>query len=169
MENKQLLKNLSLIIIGVASRLIPHPANFTAITGIAIFSGNFFIPVLSMFISDLIIGFDSLEMRLIVYGSIALAALIGRLVRKNPKFTNIAYGTFTASILFFVITNFAVWKFGGLYPKDLRGLATSYILALPFFKNALLGDFFYTTILFGVLKFWSSFKIFPPLALKQKA
>lgn len=168
MEDKQLVKNLGLIIIGVISRLIPHPANFTAITGIAIFSGNIFIPLLSMFISDIIIGFDNLEIRTTVYGSVALAALIGKFVRKNPKFMNIAYGTLTASVLFFIITNFAVWKFGGLYPKDLGGLATSYILALPFFKNALLGDFFYTGTLFGVMKFWSSFKIFGLSALKQR-
>ena len=167
MENKQLVKNLILIAIGVASRLIPHPANFTAITGIAIYSGNFFIPLSSMLISDFLIGFDSLQMRTFVYGSIFLSVVIGKIARKNPTFTNIAKTSFAGSVLFFIITNFAVWEFGNFYSKDLTGLLTSYTLALPFFKNAILGDFFYTGILFGAQKF-AFFNIFHLSALKRK-
>src|SRR3989338_6559207 len=98
MENKQLVKNLILIAIGVASRLIPHPANFTAITGIAIYSGNFFIPLSSMLISDFLIGFDSLQMRTFVYGSIFLSVVIGKIARKNPTFINIATASFAGSV-----------------------------------------------------------------------
>jgi len=150
MESKHLLKNLILIAIGVASRLLPHPANFTAITGIAIFSGNYFVALSSMIISDIIIGFDSLPMRLLVYGSIAIAVLIGRIARKNPNLVNIAKASVTGSVIFFVITNFGVWKLGSMYSKDIEGLISAYILAIPFFKNALIGDFFYTAGLFGI-------------------
>jgi hypothetical protein len=155
MENKQLLKSVVLIAVGAASRLLPHPANFTAITGVAIFSGNFYIPLISMLISDLIIGFDSLHMRLAVYGSIALAVLIGRVARKNPNVLNIAKSSLFSSVLFFVVTNFVVWRFGSMYSKDFTGLLTSYTLAIPFFKNAILGDFFYTGMLFGIQKILS--------------
>ncbi|TSC90848.1 MAG: hypothetical protein CEN90_772, partial [Parcubacteria group bacterium Licking1014_17] len=34
-------------------------------------------------------------------------------------------------------------------PLTLTGLAQCYFLALPFFKNSLLADIFYTTILVG--------------------
>ncbi len=167
MENKQLLKNLFLIAIGAASRLIPHPANFTAITGIAIYSGNFFIPLISMLISDLIIGFDSPSMRIAVYSSLFIAVIIGKAARKNPALNNIARASFAGSALFFIVTNFAVWKFGSMYSKDLAGLLTCYTLALPFFKNAILGDFFYTGMLFGAEKILSA-NIFPLSALKRR-
>jgi hypothetical protein len=48
-----------------------------------------------------------------------------------------------------VITNFAVWAFGGLYPHSLTGLTECYFLAIPFFRNTLLGDLFYSGAFFG--------------------
>jgi hypothetical protein len=37
----------------------------------------------------------------------------------------------------------------GTYPKTLAGLATCYAAALPFFERTLLGDVFYTAVMFG--------------------
>ena len=47
------------------SRLIPHPPNFTPLLAVSIFAGiklrgeffSYFIPIISMFLSDLFIGF----------------------------------------------------------------------------------------------------------------
>jgi hypothetical protein len=36
-----------------------------------------------------------------------------------------------------------------LYPRTAEGLAACYVAAIPFFRNALLGDAFYATVLFG--------------------
>lgn len=52
-----------------------------------------------------------------------------------------------ACVLFFVITNLASWVSMPEYTKDLNGLATCYTLAIPFFRNMLLGTAFYTAIL----------------------
>jgi hypothetical protein len=51
------------------------------------------------------------------------------------------------------VTNFAIWANGsGLdYSKDLQGLLRCYEMAIPFFKNSLSGDVFYSTVLFGSL------------------
>ena len=54
-----------------------------------------------------------------------------------------------ASTLFFVITNFGVWAFDGLYPRTFEGLVVCYIAAIPFFGNTLAGSLFYTAVLFG--------------------
>jgi len=54
------------------------------------------------------------------------------------------------SILFFLITNWAVWAFGELYTKDVSGLIMSYGMGLPFFRNTLLGDLFYVCVFFGI-------------------
>ncbi|MFA4818191.1 MAG: DUF6580 family putative transport protein, partial [Parcubacteria group bacterium] len=54
-----------------------------------------------------------------------------------------------SSITFFLVTNFAVWAFFDWYPHTWAGLITNFTLALPFFRNTLLGDVFYTGVLFG--------------------
>jgi hypothetical protein len=54
------------------------------------------------------------------------------------------------SCLFFLVTNFAVWAGGSLDPLTPEVLAACYAAAIPFFCNALLGDAFYATVLFGV-------------------
>ena len=65
------------------------------------------------------------------------------------KFSNIALGTLAGSVIFFLLTNTAVWAFGTMYVHDLSGLFTSYYYALPFFRNELLGDLFYSGVLIG--------------------
>jgi len=50
------------------------------------------------------------------------------------------------------VTNFAVWAGGSSYPPTAEGLASCYAAAIPFFRNALFGDLFYASVLFGV---WS--------------
>ena len=51
------------IILGVLSRLIPHPANFTPILAIALFGGTYlnkktalWVPLVALIISDLFLG-----------------------------------------------------------------------------------------------------------------
>ena len=59
----------------------------------------------------------------------------------------------------FVATNLAVWAFGTMYPLNIAGLAESYVAAIPFFRNTLLGDMFYVTVLVGgyeAVKYWQT-------------
>jgi hypothetical protein len=39
-----------------------------------------------------------------------------------------------------------------MYPKTVFGLGEAYYLAIPFFRNTILGDFFYTGAFFGSYK-----------------
>jgi len=55
----------------------------------------------------------------------------------------------TSSVLFFVLTNFGVWLVSDLYPRTAAGLVGCYIAAIPFFRNTLAGNAFYTLVLFG--------------------
>jgi hypothetical protein len=55
----------------------------------------------------------------------------------------------SCSLIFFVTTNFAVWVFGSLYPLTWQGLVQCYVAALPFLDKTVLGDLFWTTVLFG--------------------
>ncbi|MEK7680693.1 MAG: DUF6580 family putative transport protein [Patescibacteria group bacterium] len=150
------LPAILLLALGLVARLAPHPANFTPIAAIALFGALYLprklaiaVPLATMFISDIFIGFYEWPIMTAVYASFAIAGIIGLVARKNKKFRAIFGGTLLASLTFFLITNAAVWAFGTMYPRNLSGLFESYYMAIPFFRNSLLGDLFYTGILVG--------------------
>ena len=144
-----------MIFIAAFIRLIPHPPNFAPIAAMALFGGAYFskrwaaflIPLAAMFITDLILGFHSAMWA--VYLSFILIVVIGMLLIKQKKISNIFLASVSASVMFFAITNFAVWASGIYYPKGLSGLAASYTAAIPFFHYTLLGDLFFVTLMFG--------------------
>lgn len=157
-----------IILIAVVARLIPHMPNFTPIAATALFGAvylprkyAFIIPLASMFISDIFIGFHSTM--IYVYGSFILTALIGLWLRENKSVRNIIGASLFSSIIFFLITNAGVW-IAGAYDRSILGLWQSYIMGIPFFKGTLLGDIFYTGVFFGgyelVLKIAKSRLIF---------
>lgn len=137
-------------------RLLPHPPNFAPIAAMALFGGAYFnkksfafaIPLLAMFLTDAIIGFYSYAW--MVYISFALIVLLGIVMLKKVSVKNVVLASVTASVSFFVITNFGVWLLGTLYPKTPAGLMESYIAAIPFFQNSLIGDLFFSGVMFGV-------------------
>ena len=136
-----------IMVLAAFSRLIPHPPNFAPITAIALFSGFYVtnkflvyaLPIGIMILSDLFIGFSSITF--FVYFAFLIVSFIGT-QSKNPSFLAILI----SSSSFFIITNFGVWILGG-YPKTWTGLATCYTMAIPFFKNSLMGDFFYSGVM----------------------
>lgn len=148
---------LLLILMGAAMRLAPHAANFTPIAALALFGGvymkrgyAFLIPLAAVIVPDMIIGFDSLQSRLTVYGSFLLIGLIGLAIRKRKNLMTVTAGSLGGSIVFYLITNFAFFYQPTMYPHNLSGILSSYYNALPFFRNTVLGDLFYTGVLFGL-------------------
>ena len=141
---------ISLILILAFSRLIPHPPNFTPIIATALMSGfllknkhlSLIVVLISMVISDLIIGFYSSYF--FVYFSLILIILIFSKFIKKVNFKNLFLLSISSSLLFFVVTNFGVWMMGDLYDKNLNGLALCYILAIPYFTNTLLSTIFFS-------------------------
>ncbi len=139
----------------VVMRFLPHPPNFAPVAALALFAGSFchsrklalFIPLIAMLISDWMIGFHSLM--LVVYGCLIFNVLIGQYwigqSRRQP--TKLIAASVLGSCLFFCVTNFACWL--SFYEHNLSGFIRCYTLALPFFRNTLLGDMAYTTIFFG--------------------
>lgn len=143
-----------IIIIAVILRLIPHPPNFAPIGAMALFGGAYFdkkyaiiILLVALLVSDVFLGFHSTM--LYVYASFILTGIIGLRVSKQKTPITILIASIISSVAFYVITNFGVWLSTDLYPKTITGLAESYILALPFFRNTLIGDLFYTVLLFS--------------------
>lgn len=147
----------SLIAFGAIARFVPHPANFAPIGALGIFAGLYAnnqkqalgLPLIARFVSDALIGFFTPGVMISVYLSTAIGSALGFAIRKKKNIFTIFSATVAGSILFFIITNFAVWLFDGYYPMNLHGLIKSYTMAVPFFRNSLLGDLFYTGVLVG--------------------
>lgn len=180
----------AMILLAAALRLAPHPWNFTPVGAIALFSGAmvrdrrlaFLFPLLVMFATDVIIGFNKLSP--IVYASFLLSVLISRALiaarfsqpvqagaTQSDSVTNaktrilprIGAATFLGSLQFFLITNFGVWAFLGGYPRTSSGLATCYLAGVPLFWNTLAGDAVYTSLLFSA--FFLAERLAPRLRL----
>ncbi|MGH7950518.1 MAG: DUF6580 family putative transport protein [Limisphaerales bacterium] len=146
-----------MILAAVASRLIPHPPNFTPVAALALFGGAsfadkrsaFLVPLAGLLLSDLALGFSAITP--VVYASFAAIVCLGFWLRQRQTIWRLAGATLAGASLFFVLTNFGVWAFDNLYPKTLAGLADCYVAGIPFFGNMLLSDLFYSALLFGGL------------------
>ena len=151
--NIKILLIISVIFLVSLTRIFPHPPNFTPILALAIFGGAYLpnritaisLPIISMFISDLIIGFHSQIFT--IYATIIFLSILGHLM-KTKNFKNFAITGFTGSLIFFIITNFSVWLGGNLYPLTIDGIIQCYIMAIPFFHNTLISTILFLTILF---------------------
>ena len=153
--NKERLIVLSLVIVAAAAaRLLPHAPNVTPIAAMALFSGMyvthrglaFLLPLAAMLVSDMVIGFHSSMWA--VYLAFMITVIIGFNLRARHSALSIAGGTLGASVLFFVLTNLSVWLSGEIYPLTHEGLITCFVAAIPFFANTLVGNAFYTALLF---------------------
>ena len=171
-ENTALI--VIMILIAAMTRLIPHYPNFTAVGAVALFGGAylskrmaFIIPLLALFISDLFLnnlvyanqfpefydGFMLFNVKgLPVYGAFIAVILIGMFLIKKATIKNVLGSAILASVVFFLITNFAVWAGSVMYPKSFAGLIACYTAAVPFFWNTMLGNFFFVAVLFGGLE-----------------
>ena len=127
----------------------------TPIAAMALFGGACFanrkmaylLPLAAMLLSDLVLGCTR-------YGLWSLARAFSRSSmpaswpprrsasssRIGVRVWQVGAAALAGSLLFFVVTNFAAWAGGQLYPLTASGLAACYVAAIPFFRNSLAGD-----------------------------
>ena len=145
---------LSLILIGVLLRFMPHAPNFTPVAAIALFSGTYLnkkyallIPLVLMIVSDIFIGLH--DVVIFTWGSFVLITLLGFWIKRHKNMFRIISASLFSSFLFYVVSNFGVWL-AGWYPHNLRGLIDCYIMALPFLRNFTSATIFYVAVFFGI-------------------
>jgi hypothetical protein len=163
-----------LVFIAAIYRIIPgRPYGFAPQWAMAIFAGAviknrkwaLIMPVLSMFISDLLYqllymggltdmaGFYSGQWQ--NYILFALLVFIGFAIKKY-NVLNIATASLTAPIVYFLFSNFIVWSgwdgTRGLgRPKTWDGLLMCYTDGIPFLLNSVFATLVFSAILFGSL------------------
>jgi hypothetical protein len=155
MIKPRLVTIVAMIAAAVASRLVPHPWNLTSMAATALFAGAyledrrlaFVVPLAALFVSDMALGFY--KGMAVVYLGFALIVCLGLWLRSRRRPLPIAGATLAGSLLFFGLSNFGVWAFGGQYPHTGAGLAACFTAALPFLRGTLEGDALYSLVLFG--------------------
>jgi hypothetical protein len=163
---------LLLVIIAALYRVIPgRPFGFAPQWAMAVFAGAvikdkkwaFIIPVLSMFISDMLYqllytaGMTTMqgfyEGQWQNYLLFALLVFVGMAVRKL-NVIQITLASVAAPTLYFIASNFLVWASNGSTrgldrPKTFNGLMLCYMDAIPFYRVSILATLVFSAILFG--------------------
>lgn len=156
---------LAIFLAAILLRFVPHWPNFSPVAAMALFVGCYLssasglvLAIGAMAISDFVgqrlgipgITFYSTTTMITVYVALALTAIVGRLLRSRVNAATVSLGAITGTVLFFLSTNFACWLDPIMgYPTTAAGLVQCYVAAIPFAANSLLGDLFYSGLMFG--------------------
>lgn len=151
-----------LVAIGVAGRWGQPEWCFTPTAAATIFAGWYFsrlgiaalVPVAILGVSDLALeSHNSVGVMVATYLSMVVPVLLGRWLRTSDgaarSFARLAVCGLLPAMLFWIVSNFAVWAFESDYEKSFAGLMQCYWMAVPFFRSMVAGDIFYLTILVG--------------------
>ncbi len=146
-----------LIGLDVVARLLPHAPGFLPVAASGLFAARYLrlpalaivVPVLAMILSDAMLPGEDWRIQLVGFFAIAIPAVAGVATRRWGGALLVVSTMIGSSILFFLASNGAVWAFSGMYPLNLAGLTQCYVLALPFLEKTMLGDLFWTGVLFG--------------------
>jgi hypothetical protein len=172
----QVLIAVLLVALIFAARLLPHAANFTPVAAVGLFAGVYLrsrwaplIPLAGLFLSDIFIGGYGMRGMTVVYGAFLITFFIGKLMARGGafagmgkfvrKFARLFAGTILGAVLFFIITNNVFLYTPALYTHDFAGMMASYVAGIPFFRSQIMGDLFYSGLLFGayeIARVWSA-------------
>ena len=136
-----------------ASRLIPHPPNFTSLLALSFYVpalfGIRYLPslIISFVLTDLIIGFHGVS--LFTWGSVIVIGLMSKYFISSMM-TRIS-GSLVGACVFFIITNFGVWSMGS-YGYTIDGFLNCYTLAIPFFAYSVISTLLFSSIIEGIHK-----------------
>lgn len=154
-----------LLLVAVLSRLMPHNdwLNFTAVGGALLYFGarrswrEMLAPLAALMVTDycLTVFVYHYSFRWEGYVTtwawyVAAMALGHILLHARTTFVRVAAGVVLGPTSFFVVSNYAVWASGGMYPRTMAGIETCYAAAIPFYRNDLLSTAIIAGAAFGI-------------------
>ncbi len=157
------------LLIAVLSRLAlaatPHPEwfNFTAVGGMLLYFGarrswrEMLAPLAVLMATDYFLTVNVYHYSFRWEGYVptwawyvAAMALGQILLRAKTTFVRVAAGALLGPTSFFLISNYAVWAGGAMYPRTLGGLGACLVAGLPFYRNDLISTALVAGVAFGV-------------------
>jgi hypothetical protein len=157
------------VVLAIAVRFMPHPWNITPVMASLLFFGArgprrfIWLPLAMLAASDVVLTkwfwhYSITWDQLVTWAWYAAILALGTRLRDNKKPLWILASALGGSVSFYVVSNFAVWASGTMYPKTVAGLIACYTAAIPFYRPAsLLGDLLFTAAMFAVPVLMSSF------------
>lgn len=152
----------------IIAKVLPHPWNFSAVGALCLLSGSLLldrryatvVPLLALVLGDVYLNATRYGSAyslanpaiLAVMASVWLCyATYGRLgvwiSRMNRSWVSIGASCLAGSLLFFIVTNFADFLF--FRPHTWTDLGRCYVDAIPYFRNTLLSDLTFATLIYG--------------------
>jgi hypothetical protein len=157
------------LLIAVVSRLAlaatPHAEwfNFTAVGGMLLYFGarrswrEMIAPLAVLMATDYFLTVYAYHYSFRVEGYLptwawyVAAMVLGQILLKaKTTWVRFGAGALLGPTSFFLLSNYAVWAGGGMYPKTLGGLGTCFVAALPFYRNDLISTALVAGVAFGV-------------------
>jgi hypothetical protein len=158
-----------LILFAIVTRLAlgatPHPEwfNFTAVGGALLFFGarrswrEMLAPLAVLMATDFYLttyvyhyGFHWLDYLPTWAWYVAAMALGQILLHARTSFVRVAAAVLLGPTSFFILSDYAVWAAGTMYPKTMAGLGACFVAALPFYRNDLISTTLVAGLAFGV-------------------
>jgi hypothetical protein len=155
------------VLLAVAVRLLipfthAHPWHFTPVAACLLFFGargsrrQFWIPVALLALSDVVLNkfvyhYPFTPDQLVSWAWYAAVLFLGTRLRDDSKPVWILGCALASSVSFLLLSNFSVWAYWDMYPKNFAGLLTCYVMGLPFFQREVVGDLLFTAAMFSVL------------------
>jgi len=154
-----------LLVAAIVTRVIPHPdwLNFTAVGGALLYFGarrswrEMLAPLGALMATDYCLTVFTyhytFEWKAYVTTwawYLAAMALGHILLSARTTFARVAAGVVLGPTSFFVLSNYAVWVGGDMYPRTLSGLAACYTAAIPFYRNDLISTTIVAGLAFGI-------------------
>ncbi|NJL11697.1 MAG: hypothetical protein HC913_00840 [Microscillaceae bacterium] len=159
---------IAIIVLAAFSRIIPHMPNFSPLGAIGLFGAAhfdkkwkaFLIPIAATWLSDLFINnviyaqyypqftwfYEGFYWQ---YGSYLLITFAGLIIFNKISVSKVLLGGLASTTIFFTVSNFGCWLGSTFYPQNFTGLTACYVAGIPFLTGTLLGDLFYSVVLFG--------------------
>ncbi len=154
-----------LILIAVLTRVLPHAGwmNFTAVGGALIYFGarrpwrEMFGPLAALMATDFYLTTFTYhyafrwQAYVTTWAWYAAAMALGWiLLRTRVSWLRGCAAALLGPTSFFVVSNYAVWAAGGMYPRTMGGLEACYVAAIPFYRNDLISTALVLGAAFGV-------------------
>jgi hypothetical protein len=154
-----------LLLVAVLSRLLPHPGwmNFTAVGGALLYFGarrswrEMLAPLAALMATDYLLTVFSYhysfqwQFYVATWAWYAMAMALGQiLLRARTTVLRVGAGALLGPTSFFLLSNYAVWASGWIYPRTLGGLGACFAAGVPFYRNDLASTAIVAGLAFGL-------------------
>jgi hypothetical protein len=165
-----------LLLVAVLTRVLPHAGllNFTAVGGALLYFGarrswrEMLAPLVVLMATDYYLTVYAYHYSfswgayLPTWAWYGMAMVLGQiLLHSKTTVVRAGAGALLGPTSFFLVSNYAVWAMGTMYPHTAGGLGTCFVAALPFYRNDLISTAIVVALAFGVPVLVRRFNMLP--------